>query len=251
MRIGVLQTGKVNDKLRNAYGEYPAMMEALFDEAAPDFAFEHFAVVDGAFPASAEVCDGWLVTGSRHGVYDDLPWIDTLKMFLREARSARRPILGICFGHQIVAEAFGGRAVKSDRGWGLGLTEYRVTRRPGWMAEAPLTMTLNAIHQDQVVALPADATILAESDHCAFAMLAYGEPDAPDAVTIQPHPECAPVYTSDLAAILGADGRAPAEVAEAARAATGRDRALTPSARAFATCAATFLRQARARAEAA
>ncbi|MEM9766036.1 MAG: type 1 glutamine amidotransferase [Pseudomonadota bacterium] len=251
MRIGVLQTGKVNDKLRDTYGEYPPMMVALFEEAAPDFTFDTWAVVDGEFPPSAQAADGWLVTGSRHGVYDDLPWIDRLKDFLLEARAAQRPILGICFGHQIVAEAFGGRAVKSDRGWGLGLSEYLVTARPGWMADAAEVIALNAIHQDQVVGVPDDATVLAESTHCPFAMLAYGDAEAPDAVTIQPHPECAPNYTTDLAEILGADGRAPAAVAEAARAATGHDAALTPDARAFARWATAFWRQAKARAEAA
>ena len=149
-------------------------------------------------PESPEECDAWLVTGSRHGVYDDLPWIEPLKAFLRAARAARRPIVGICFGHQILAEALGGKAVKSDKGWGVGVHDYQVTCRPGWMNGAPESIAIHAFHQDQVVAVPEDATVLASSPFCEFAMLAYGDPEAPDAISIQPHPEFRTGYARDL-----------------------------------------------------
>lgn len=251
MRIGILQTGKVNAALEAAHGEYPAMMAALFTEAAPDFTFRTYVIVDDDFPATPTECDGWLVTGSRHGVYDDLPWIAPLKDFLRAAREAGQPILGICFGHQILAEAFGGRAAKSAKGWGLGLESYQVTARPSWMAGAPERLSMHAIHQDQVEAIPTDATLLATSPHCRFAMLAYGDPEAPDAVTIQPHPECNGAYTRALIDVLESDGRAPGAITDAARAATGSETALTPDARAFAEWSTAFLRGAAARARAA
>ncbi|MEM7497840.1 MAG: type 1 glutamine amidotransferase [Pseudomonadota bacterium] len=251
MKIGILQTGKVNEALVGTFGEYPPMMEALFAEAAPDFTFEAWPVVDNVLPPGPNAADAWLVTGSRHGVYDPLPWMEPLKDFLRRARAAHRPVLGICFGHQIVAEAFGGRAVKSDKGWGLGHHTYRVLARPGWMADAPAELGLHALHQDQVVELPSDATLLAESAFCPMAMLAYGDPEAPDAVTVQPHPEFDAAFTGALIARIAEDGRAPRDRSDEALAALDGANTLTPSARAFARWAASFLRQAATRADAA
>ncbi|MGF1553727.1 MAG: gamma-glutamyl-gamma-aminobutyrate hydrolase family protein [Paracoccaceae bacterium] len=216
MRIGVLQAGKVNDALVDRWGEYPPMFETLFGPVAPQFAYRYYVTVEGELPASADECDAWIVTGSRHGVYDVLPWIEPLKAFLREARAAGRPILGICFGHQIVASAFGGHAEKSDRGWGLGRHAYDVHARPAFMADAPDRLHLYAVHQDQVTALPEDATLIASNDHCPYAMVAYGEPDRPDALTVQPHPEFETAFVRDLIALLAGDGRAPAAVAEPA-----------------------------------
>ena len=84
------------------------------------------SVVRGERPASALDFDGWLITGSRHGVYDDLFWMPPLQDFIRELADQQIPLVGICFGHQIIAEALGGRVVKSDRGWGVRLHRYHV-----------------------------------------------------------------------------------------------------------------------------
>ncbi len=189
MLIGILVTGTVNAALVPRHGEYPPMFEALLSPADPGLSYRTYAALDGALPASPAECDAWLVTGSKHGVYDDLPWIEPLKAFLRAARAAGRPIVGICFGHQILAEALGGRAAKSGKGWGAGVHDYQVVHRPGWMADAPDSFAIHAMHQDQVTAIPEDATVLAASPFCEFAMLAYGDPEAPDAISIQPHPE--------------------------------------------------------------
>ena len=220
MRLGILQTGKVNEALTSRFGEYPDMFARLYRAADPGLEARSYAVVDDVLPAAPGECDAWLVTGSRHGVYDGLPWIEPLKAFLRRARAGGVPIIGICFGHQIMAEAFGGRAEKSAEGWGVGVQEYALLARPGWMADAPERMAVHVLHQDQVTALAPDATCLATSAFCRYAMLAYGDPEAPEAISIQSHPEFDAAFMRALVARLGGD-RLPRETAEAALAGLG------------------------------
>ncbi|MEM6664591.1 MAG: type 1 glutamine amidotransferase, partial [Pseudomonadota bacterium] len=191
--------------LNQRFDEYPEMFGKYFASADPTVTATGFAVVDGELPQAPDVCDAWLVTGSKYGVYDDVPWIEPLKQFLRDARAAGVPIIGICFGHQIMAEAFGGRAVKSDKGWGCGVHDYDVTQKPGWMAVEGGSFTMHAMHQDQVVALPDDATRLATSPFCKNAMVSYGDPEAPDAISIQPHPEFDRDFAEALVDLRGAD----------------------------------------------
>ena len=189
MKIGILVTGHVNSALVAEFGEYPAMFADLFQRTDPNLTFQDWAVVDGEFPDHPDECDAWLITGSKHGVYDPEPWIDPLKDFLRSARDARVPMIGICFGHQIMAEAFGGRAEKSSKGWGAGVHDYAITRQPSWLRPDTPDFGMYAMHQDQVTQLPADGAVLASSAFCPIAMASYGDPEAPDAISIQPHPE--------------------------------------------------------------
>ena len=131
------------------------------------------------------------------------------------------PLIGICFGHQILAEALGGQAEKSDRGWALGVQDYEVTARPGWMADLPDRFAIRALHQDQVVALPPEATVLARSPQCRYAAVAYGDPEAPVAISLQPHPEFGPAFM-DALLTLRAGTAFPVEAADAARATLAR-----------------------------
>jgi len=205
MRLGVLQTGYIPEELNRDFDEYPELFGKFFASADPTIKGVGYAVVDGELPGSPAECDVWLVTGSKYGVYDDQPWIEPLKDFLRAVRAARVPLIGICFGHQIMAEAFGGSAVKSDKGWGAGVHDYSVIRRPGWMGDADDDLAMHAMHQDQVVAVPEDATCLAESPFCRYAMLAYGDPVSPDAISIQPHPEFTREFAEALVDLRGAE----------------------------------------------
>jgi GMP synthase-like glutamine amidotransferase len=111
-----------------------------------------FDVRERHLPRSVSACEAYVITGSSAGVYDDLPWIKDLMAFLRSARGASK-LIGICFGHQAMAQAFGGAAVKSPKGWGIGLHRYELPVRPHWMDDAA-AVAVPASHQDQVVALP-------------------------------------------------------------------------------------------------
>jgi GMP synthase-like glutamine amidotransferase len=221
MKIGILETGEVHADLKARHGDYPAMFEKLLAAVDPELTFFTVRVVAGEMPAGPGQADAWLVTGSRHGVYDGMPWIEPLKAFLRDCVAAGVPVVGICFGHQILAEALGGRAVKSDKGWGLGVQDYEVVARPGWMTHVPDRFAVRALHQDQVVALPPGATVLARSPHCEFAAVAYGDAEAPDAISLQPHPEFGPEFMDELIA-LRTGAVIPPEAAATARATLGR-----------------------------
>lgn len=183
MLIGILQTGLAPEALAPAMGDYPDMFARLLD--GHGFAFRTFRVVEGQFPDSVHECDGWLITGSKHGVYEDHPWLPPLEDFIRRAYAERVPVVGICFGHQIVAQAMGGRVEKFAGGWSVGPTSYDFDGE---------TITLNAWHQDQVIERPASASVLASSDFCQNAALLYDD----RALTIQAHPEFTPAFVDGL-----------------------------------------------------
>ena len=181
MKIGILEAGLPPRALTERFGRYDAMTARLL---GPEFETSTFRVHSGELPDGPERFAGFVVTGSSAGVYDDLPWIAPLAGFLRSARG-RAKLVGICFGHQIMAEAFGGRAEKSDRGWGLGLHRYAVAARAPWMDDAG-SIAIAASHQDQVTRAPPDADVSLSSLFAPIAGLTYRDGSA---ISIQGHPE--------------------------------------------------------------
>ena len=195
MKLGILETGRMTPELEDKYGTYPSMFVRLLENRGLALEFECFAVLDDIFPESVSQCDAWLITGSRHGVYDELSWIPKLEEFIRSAQAKNIPQIGICFGHQIIAQALGGRVIKSEKGWGLGVNHYTITQSKPWMnGSLDASVAVNAVHQDQVVEIPQGAVLLASSEFCPYAMLAYGE----TIFTVQPHPEFDHEFQADL-----------------------------------------------------
>jgi GMP synthase-like glutamine amidotransferase len=184
MLIGILETGRPADALKD-HGSYPQMFERLIGAQGAEFRFQTFACIDGDVPTDPKVCDAWLVTGSRHGAYERLPWMLKLEELLRRAVAEQVPVVGICFGHQILAQALGGKVVQSEKGWGVGLHDYSVAEAPTLSAGKPASITLGALHQDQVVEVPEGGRVLGGSDFCPNAIIAYGD----TALSFQPHPE--------------------------------------------------------------
>ena len=216
MKIGVLKCGDMNPALAGRWGEYPQIYTAMLHQASPDIAVEGVDVDGGQPLDTAPEVDGWIISGSRHGVYEDHPWIAPLKAFLRAQVAKGTPVVGVCFGHQILAEALGGRAEKFSGGWGVGATEYGAVDAPGWARDLGSLWTSNAVHQDQVGSLPPDATVIARNDFCANAALAYGDPANPYAISVQPHPEFGADFLRDLIDKVLAD-KVPAEQLAQAR----------------------------------
>ena len=191
MKIGILAAGLPPRSLIPEHGDYVLMFEGLL--AGHGYDWVSYDVAAGDYPDRPEACDGYILTGAAAGVYDGDPWIDQLLAFLRAAKG-RAKLVGVCFGHQAMAQAFGGNVVKSPKGWGVGLHTYGVEAHRPWMDQKP-AFALSASHQDQVVELPPHASVLAGSDFCPYAMLAYD--DAP-AISMQPHPEFTPAFSAAL-----------------------------------------------------
>jgi GMP synthase-like glutamine amidotransferase len=180
MKIAILETGGPPGPLA-AHGDYPAMLRNILAGAGQ---FTTFNVQAGAYPESPSAYHAHLVTGSPAGVYDDLPWIAPLFDYLRAARG-RTKLVGVCFGHQAMAQAFKGQVIKSPKGYGLGLHAYRVQHRAPWMSAGGDTVAVAVSHQDQVVALPPGTTVLAGSAFTPHGSLDYGD----GAISFQQHPE--------------------------------------------------------------
>ncbi|CAN7215500.1 type 1 glutamine amidotransferase [Phenylobacterium sp. LjRoot219] len=190
MRLGILKTGAPPRGV-DQFGSYPDMFRQLLGEGAYEYA--DFAVDEGELPARPEACDAYLVTGSSSGVYDGTPWIGELMGFLNAAKG-RAALVGICFGHQVMAQAFGGKVIKSPKGWGVGEQTYDVLRREPWMDEVA-QIRLPGSHQDQVVEKPPAAEVFAACDFTPFGALAYRDQPA---ISLQLHPEFEPDYAIAL-----------------------------------------------------
>jgi len=202
MLIGILQTGQSPDVLRGDMGDYPDMFHTLLADQGLTFRTYHVEAME--FPEGVHDCDGWLITGSRHGAYEDHPFIAPLEAFIREAFAERVPLVGICFGHQIIAQALGGRVERHAAGWAVGPQDYEFGGEK---------LTLNAWHRDQVVQRPGCAEVAGTNEFCENAALVYGD----RAFTVQAHPEFTGGFVRGLMQTRG-KGLVPDPLMEAAEA---------------------------------
>lgn len=189
-RIGILETGTPPGELVARWGTYGEMFQRFLGSP---YRYSTFNVQAGDFPSNVDTCEAYFVTGSPRGVHDGDAWIETLKSFLRES-AGRVPVIGFCFGHQILAETFGGRVTTSEQGWVLGMQTYDIHHRATWMDELP-TFFAPASHRDQVITLPQGAITLASNVATPFAALVYPELRI---VSFQCHPEFDTAYTIEL-----------------------------------------------------
>ncbi len=194
MKIGLLECDHVREELRHIAGDYRQMFPALFSTVAPDWEFVFYDVCNGHFPESVHECDAYLCTGSKSSVYDDDEWISHLKAFVREISASDRVFVGVCFGHQILGEALGGKVQKSEIGWCVGVHTFEMIRREDWMSPALSSINLLMMCQDQVLQLPSKAMLLANTADCPHAMFRVGN----NMLGIQAHPEFPKEYDQAL-----------------------------------------------------
>lgn len=213
MKLTIFETGAIPEPLSPRFPGYPQMFGAMFARAGAPFAYETVKVGEGAPLPDPATLDAVLITGSSAGVYDPLPWIAPLRAFIQTAYAQNTRMVGICFGHQIIADALGGEVRKSEKGWGLGRHTYGVSSRTDLIAGGPDAVAVACSHQDQVITPPRDAAVVLSSDFTPNAGLAYGNGAT---LSFQPHPEFEDSYAHALIDLRA--GLAPAPVLAAARA---------------------------------
>lgn len=185
MKVGILNAIPAGDGRVDWGGTPVDGYIRFFKSLGAPFEFSGFHVAQGEFPDSPDTCDAYIVTSSPRGTYDEDPWIAKLAQFIRDAYQAGKKVVGICFGHQIVAQALGGLSIKSEKGWGYGLKDFNIFQSKPWMNGETNQCSLYFAHQDQVVLLPPGAELLAGSDFCPNAMFQLED----RALGIQGHPE--------------------------------------------------------------
>jgi GMP synthase-like glutamine amidotransferase len=194
LKLGILKTDAVRPEWVPRYGEYPDMFVSLLGAEDPQLEFTVYDVEEGLYPADIDEVDAYLITGSKSSVYEDKPWIAALIDFVRQLHGRRKKLVGICFGHQLIAQALGGETTKSAKGWGMGLHRHSFNRLPDWHDGGDVELKILVSHQDQVVRTADGAVVLAGSEFCENAVCQLGN----HILTFQGHPEFTAEYSREI-----------------------------------------------------
>ena len=193
-RLGLLQCDVVPDDLRHRFADYPDMFATAFGKAGVSVEWHVYDVLNGETPKNLSEVDGFVTTGARAGVYDELGWYQDLVDAIRAIDAAKIPLVGICFGHQAIADALGGQVEVSGNGWGIGVRQYQTRANPNWMSPECERFSVPVCHQDQVTVLPEGSELLASSDHCENFIVQF----TPTSLGFQGHPEFTADYVDTL-----------------------------------------------------
>lgn len=195
MRLAILETDILRDALRPRYEGYGRMFVELFERVGVDWEMTVYSVINGAYPQRLDDYDGFLITGSQQDAFADTDWIVQLRQFVQQLYREGRPLVGICFGHQLLAHALGGEAGRASAGWGLGVMEFQVEQSAAFLdSDEPVKLIVS--HQDQVLRIPDEAQVLLRNDFCPLA--AFYIPGR--VLALQGHPEFSVEYARALLA---------------------------------------------------
>lgn len=185
LRICILETDNIHPDLVDQFQGYGRMFQRLFARQPIAAEFEVFNVVAGQYPDDQQHYDAYLITGSKADSFGSDPWIATLRVFLLKRYQLGDKLMGVCFGHQLLALLLGGKTERATQGWGVGVHHYEISKQPEWMKPSTERLAMLIIHQDQVTVAPANATILAGSEFCSIGAYCIGD----QVLCFQGHPE--------------------------------------------------------------
>ncbi len=192
IKIGILEAG-VSGPMFASHGAYASWFERMLSNTTGAFSYQAYQAYNGDIPSASDECDAYIISGSSSSVLDPDPWIESLSGFLANA-DTKQPIVGVCFGHQLLHQTFGGKVEQSAKGWGIGVHDYDVTMRMDWMEHCIGNVGLLVSHMDQVVRVAPETTVIAGSDFCPNAITMIGA----NMLTLQPHPEHTKEFAQEL-----------------------------------------------------
>jgi GMP synthase-like glutamine amidotransferase len=188
--LGLLESDVLYPDLIDDYASYGSMVRKNLAALDKHLEFRHYRIQEGEFPSNLNECDAYLITGSKTGVYDNEPWLEPLAQWIKHAYTHKAKLLGICFGHQMLAHCLGGHASQSHKGWGVGNHMTNIKHLPIWLNDDSNAYQLIYSHKDQVESLPPKGKVLASSDFCEYAAWYIGD----QVLSFQGHPEFTPEY---------------------------------------------------------
>jgi GMP synthase-like glutamine amidotransferase len=206
-----METGLVSPKDRERHGSFPQMFERMIGAEDKSISFDVVRVSEGETLPDANALEAILITGSSVGVYDALDWITPLENFVRAAYAKRIPMVGVCFGHQLIAQALGGTVRRSENGWCTGRHVYEIVPDNGVIEGERIALV--CAHQDQVIEAPPQARTILFSDFTPHAGLLYANGTT---LSVQPHPEISTGFAYACCEAL--EGNAPDSVVATAKA---------------------------------
>lgn len=190
MKVGILEAEQLLPEILAEYGSYAEMTMELLRSVDDRISFQTYQVTRSEYPQTSDECDAFLITGSKASAYDNEAWITQLSDYIKRLANEEKKLIGICFGHQLIAQALGGKVEKSDKGWGVGVMESKVVLTQTWMQPAQQPFSLLVSHQDQVIDLPPKAERIAGSEFCINSSYQVGK----HILTFQGHPEFSIAY---------------------------------------------------------
>lgn len=205
MKLGILICDRVQPHLQSKYGDYPHMFKALLEHITEPLEVSYFSAIDNQLPEDIDICDVYMTSGSRWGVNDEFDWIKQLEKFIVRLYHAKKGFVGICFGHQLIAKALGGKVINSKKGWGIGVSSSKILIQKKWMQPRQSCCDLVVSHQDQISELPSGAEVLMGNEFCPYSMIQLGH----HFLGMQGHPEFSHEYS--LALMNSRKDRIPSE----------------------------------------
>jgi len=194
MNVAIIQCDAVLDELVSEFGNYTDMIKRMFESVDANLEYRIFDSRRGEYPHDLDAYDFYITTGSKAGAYQDIAWIKQLISFVQRLDKKRKKLIGICFGHQIIAMARRGHVEKSPNGWGVGVANNSVIAHPEWMKEPADELNIIVSHQDQITRLANDTLVIASSDFCPYFVVQWEN----HFLSIQGHPEWLPAYSGVL-----------------------------------------------------
>ncbi|MGL1935592.1 MAG: homoserine O-succinyltransferase [Fibrobacterales bacterium] len=193
MKLALLKCDTVVPELIGIDGDYDDLFTHAFHSVSLGVTIDTFNVHAQEYPIDYTTYDAFVISGASASAYDDLPWIHRLEEYIEILHATEQILIGICFGHQIIAQALGGVVIQSDKGWGVGSQDVAIHSNEQWMFPKADSFAIPLSHRDQVETLPQDAKCIGSNEFCPHSVFTMR-----NTLCFQGHPEYSIAYATAL-----------------------------------------------------